>query len=142
MTILLLSSTLGVLFGYIMTTQFIGKLEWQYAFYVQIIAVIPIVIAILLTPLKYLDLQLASMIKAGIKPDEQPDERVDEGKSYTPVKTSQTPSSRKLSLGNDAEFFNHKRHKSHSLDKFGFQGDIARMFTDEKAPTAHLSMTE
>ena len=73
----------------------------------QIFAVIPIVIALLLTPLKYLDLQLAGMIKAGIKPDGQADERIDDGRTYTPVKNAQTPSGRKLSLGtSDAEFFN------------------------------------
>ena len=70
----------------------------------QIVAVIPVVIALLLTPLKYLDLQLAALIKSGINPD-QPNERIEDGKSYSPVKTAQTPSGRKLSVS-DAEFFN------------------------------------
>ena len=70
LTVLLLSSTLGVLFGYIMTTQFIEKAAWQYSFYTQIIAVIPIILALLFTPIKYLDLKLAAMIKAGYSPEE------------------------------------------------------------------------
>ena len=64
LTVLLLSSTLGVLFGYIMTTQFIGRLEWQYAFFAQILAVIPIVLALCVTPTKYLDLKVAANLKA------------------------------------------------------------------------------
>ena len=64
LTVLLLSSTLGVLFGYIMTTQFIGRFEWQYTFYAQILAVIPIILALLVTPRKYLDLKVAANLKA------------------------------------------------------------------------------
>ena len=146
LTVLLLSSTLGVLFGYIMTTQFIGRLEWQWAFYVQIAAVIPIELCLAVTPIRYLDLQLAALIKQGLAANAQPSQRVEDGRNYRPVTASirvERSESRLSSMGSpDSEFFALGRMKSQSFDKFGFQGDIARgVFSSERAPSVHLSMS-
>ncbi len=56
MSILLFSSSFGVLIGYISTAQLISTMTWQWSFYVQILVTIPVWFAILVTPLRYLDL--------------------------------------------------------------------------------------
>ena len=57
MSILLFSSSLGVLIGYIVTSQIIQKASWKYAFYVQVLATLPIFMIVISTPAKYLDLR-------------------------------------------------------------------------------------
>lgn len=63
MSVLLFSSSLGVLLGYIVTAQFVQSLSWKWSFYVQVLATIPLFVILLLTPSKYLDLSV---------PDEEP----------------------------------------------------------------------
>ena len=143
MTVLLLSSTLGVLFGYIMTTQFIEKVTWQYSFYTQIVAVIPIIIALLCTPIRYLDLKLAAAIKAGYRPEEhQEEQRQENGKRYRPVTGTLADTEEQMQRLNTSspDFFTQAgRGKSNSFEKFGFHGS---MFQRERTQSAHLSMNE
>ena len=56
MSVLLFSSSFGVLIGYAVTGQLIQTVSWQWAFYVQIAATIPVSTILLLTPSAYLDL--------------------------------------------------------------------------------------
>ena len=60
MSCFLASGPVGVLFGYVLTTQLIINFTWQYAFYVQAIAVGPAIILILLTPQRYFSLKKLS----------------------------------------------------------------------------------
>ena len=110
-----------------MTTQFIEKVTWQYSFYTQIIAVIPIILALLFTPIKYLDLKLAAMIKAGYSPEEQQQERREEnGRRYRPVTGTHADieeSIQRLNMSSP-EFFHRGRPKSNSFEKFGFHGSM------------------
>jgi len=57
MSCFLASSPIGVLFGYVLTTQLIINYTWRYAFYVQALAVIPAVILVLALPAKYFSLK-------------------------------------------------------------------------------------
>lgn len=57
MSTFLASSPIGVLFGYVLTTQLIINYKWQYAFYVQAIAVAPAIIALLAIPSQYFSLK-------------------------------------------------------------------------------------
>ena len=56
MSVLLFSSSFGVLIGYIVTAQLVQYVSWQWSFYVQVLATIPLFLALLCTPLRYLDL--------------------------------------------------------------------------------------
>ena len=56
MSAFLLSSPLGVLFGYVLTTQLIQHYSWEDAFYVQAAAVVPAILLTLVLPSKYLAL--------------------------------------------------------------------------------------
>ena len=56
MSVLLFSSSFGVLVGYIVTAEVVQVVTWQWAFYIQILVTVPLCLIIALTPLKYLDL--------------------------------------------------------------------------------------
>lgn len=55
MSVLLLSSSFGVLLGYIGTAQFIKLGNWQYSFYFQVILALPLAMVLFLSPTHYLD---------------------------------------------------------------------------------------
>ena len=57
MSCFLVSSPVGVLFGYVLTTQLIIYKTWEFAFYAQALAVIPALILIMLIPTKYFSLK-------------------------------------------------------------------------------------
>lgn len=57
MSAFLVSSPIGVLVGYVLTTQLIINYTWKYAFYVQAIAVIPAILLVLVMPTKYFSLK-------------------------------------------------------------------------------------
>ena len=57
MSTYLAASPVGVLFGYVITTQLIINYNWEYAFYLQCVAVGPAIILILMMPLKYFNLR-------------------------------------------------------------------------------------
>lgn len=57
MSCFLVSSPVGVLLGYVLTTQLIINYTWKYAFYAQGIAVIPALLIILFLPNKYFSLK-------------------------------------------------------------------------------------
>ena len=60
MSCFLAASPIGVLFGYVLTTQLIINFTWKYAFYVQAIAVVPAIILILVIPKRYFSLKKLS----------------------------------------------------------------------------------
>ena len=57
MSCFLASSPIGVLFGYVLTTQLILNYNWKYAFYVQAVAVVPAIILVLVIPKRYFSLK-------------------------------------------------------------------------------------
>jgi len=57
MSCFLASSPVGVLFGYVLTTQLIINYTWKYAFYAQGVAVVPALLLSLLIPNKYFSLK-------------------------------------------------------------------------------------
>lgn len=59
MSILLFSSSIGVLIGYIVTALMIDYMTWKWSFYIQILITIPLWIIISLTPKSYLELDNA-----------------------------------------------------------------------------------
>ena len=58
MSILLFSSSFGVLIGYITTAQMVKNFTWEWSFYIQVFTTVPLFLVILFTPFKYLDLNL------------------------------------------------------------------------------------
>lgn len=64
LTCYFLTAPMGVLFGYIISAWFISTVGWRYSFLLQSVCFMPIVIAILLTPARYLTLN---------KPEQQPE---------------------------------------------------------------------
>ena len=59
-SILLLSSSLGVLLGYIVTAHLILiEASWHWSFYIQVFVMIPLILVLIFTPARYLDLRLA-----------------------------------------------------------------------------------
>ena len=67
LTLLLLAPPIGVVFGYAMTAILIAYFSWEYVFYVQAIMIAPCVIAFLVTPSKYFDIEQALENKRHIK---------------------------------------------------------------------------
>ena len=63
MTILLLATPIGVLLGYILTAYSIYLATWRWTFYIQAFGFIPLLLAIFLTPIKYLDLEALAASK-------------------------------------------------------------------------------
>ena len=63
MSILLLSSTTGVMIGYICSSMIVQHSSWKNIFYYEAICAIPFVLIIILSPIKYLDLQYALELK-------------------------------------------------------------------------------
>lgn len=59
MSILLFSSSIGVLIGYVVTASMIDNMTWKWSFYIQILITIPLWIIISLTPKSYLELDNA-----------------------------------------------------------------------------------
>lgn len=57
MSCFLVSSPVGVLLGYVLTTQLIIYYTWEYAFYAQAIAVVPAMLLIALIPNRYFSLK-------------------------------------------------------------------------------------
>lgn len=58
LTLLLLCGPIGVLAGYLMGASLVSRgWDWRYAFYIQTISLVPVMISFLLTPIKYLDLE-------------------------------------------------------------------------------------
>lgn len=57
MSSFLVSSPVGVLLGYVLTTQLIINYTWKYAFYAEAAAVVPALLLILLMPNKYFSLK-------------------------------------------------------------------------------------
>jgi MFS family permease len=60
LTVLILFSPIGVLVGYIIEAGFISFTDWRWGFYTQIMVMLPIIISVLVIPIKYIDLELAS----------------------------------------------------------------------------------
>ena len=56
LTILILCGPIGVLIGYIAAASIISHTDWRWAFYVQCFGIGPVIIAMLIMPLKYMDL--------------------------------------------------------------------------------------
>ena len=56
MSILLFSSNIGVLIGYVTTGQMMRIATWKWSFYTQIFCILPIWVVLALTPKSYLDL--------------------------------------------------------------------------------------
>jgi MFS family permease len=57
MSLFLLSAPVGVLLGYILTTSLIGHgVDWEYAFYIQVMCAVPCILFFLVLPLKYVNL--------------------------------------------------------------------------------------
>ena len=56
MSILLFSSNIGVLIGYVTTAQMMRILTWKWSFYIQILSTVPLWIILAVTPKSYLDL--------------------------------------------------------------------------------------
>ena len=61
MSAFLAASPIGVLFGYVLTTQLIINYTWKYAFYVQAVAVAPAILLIIFVPTKYFSLKKRSL---------------------------------------------------------------------------------
>lgn len=57
MSCLLAASPVGVLLGYVMTTMLMINLTWKYAFYVQAVAVVPVILVIVAIPKRYFSLK-------------------------------------------------------------------------------------
>lgn len=58
LTILLSCGPVGVLLGYIVAAAFISNgHDWRWAFYLQAAVVVPIVLSMLIVPLRYMDLE-------------------------------------------------------------------------------------
>lgn len=57
MSAFLVSSPIGVLVGYVLTTQLIIYYTWKYAFYVQAVAVIPAILLVIAMPNRYFSLK-------------------------------------------------------------------------------------
>ena len=57
LTVLILCGPVGVLLGYIVAAAFISNTDWRWAFYTQVAIMIPVIFAILIVPLKYMDLE-------------------------------------------------------------------------------------
>jgi len=57
MSCFLASSPVGVLLGYVLTTQLIINYTWKYAFYAQAASVVPALLLILLIPNRYFALR-------------------------------------------------------------------------------------
>ena len=70
---------------------------------------------------------MAAMIKAGINPHEY-------SEGFSPVASG--PNSQ---VTGSPDFFNTQRIKSHSIDQFSLQGDISRIFNDERDLNGVLS---
>mmetsp|Transcript_2678 Transcript_2678/g.4508 ORF Transcript_2678/g.4508 Transcript_2678/m.4508 type:complete len:211 (+) Transcript_2678:290-922(+) len=64
LTLLLLASPLGVVFGYTITYYMIQYYTWEYSFYVQALCLLPCAIILIFTPTKYIDVEFALSIKA------------------------------------------------------------------------------
>lgn len=61
LTILLLCGPIGTLLGYLLGGALVNRgIDWRYTFYIQTICLIPVIISIILTPLRYLDLENGS----------------------------------------------------------------------------------
>jgi MFS family permease len=56
LTGILFGTTVGVLFGYVITAAFIAYVGWRWAFYFQAMSLFPIFSILLFTPLKYLNI--------------------------------------------------------------------------------------
>ena len=57
LTVLILCGPVGVLLGYIVAAAYISNTDWRWAFYTQVAIMIPVIFAILIVPLKYMDLE-------------------------------------------------------------------------------------
>jgi MFS family permease len=62
LTLLLLCGPIGTLIGYLLGGALVGRgLDWRYAFYIQTSCLIPVLLSIIFTPVKYLDLENRDM---------------------------------------------------------------------------------
>jgi len=57
LTIFILCGPVGVLLGYIVAAAFISYTDWRWAFYLQVGVMVIVIIAMLIVPSKYLDLE-------------------------------------------------------------------------------------
>jgi predicted MFS family arabinose efflux permease len=64
LTFLILASPLGIVIGYSMTSVIVKHVTWQWAFWAQSIAMSPCVLAVILIPKKYIDVESASKMKS------------------------------------------------------------------------------
>lgn len=67
MSCFLASSPVGVLLGYVLTTQLILNYTWKYAFYAQAAVVVPALFLILLMPNKYFSLKQSGEFSAPLQ---------------------------------------------------------------------------
>lgn len=73
----LMSSTIGVLFGYVITAAFITHLNWHWSFYFQSVCILPVLLLLIITPKKYLDITAPVEPKA-VKETDAPEVSLDE----------------------------------------------------------------
>lgn len=107
MSVLLFSSSFGVLIGYAVTGQLIQSVSWRWAFYLQIAATVPICTVLLLTPSAYLDLKAAAqgdheaVVDSGADSGQKPATRLEDARSNS--KTSGSPFRTSPSEDNDRQ---------------------------------------
>ena len=58
MCVLLYSGALGVLIGYIVTARMVSHASWHWAFNIQVFATIGLFVAVMVIPIKNLDLRI------------------------------------------------------------------------------------
>lgn len=58
LTVCMLCSPLGIVGGYLLTYYMVLYYTWEYSFYVQSIAIIPCFVVLILTPDKYINVQM------------------------------------------------------------------------------------
>jgi len=72
LTFLILASPLGVIFGYIMTSIYVGQYKgsdpnlnenWRWSFYTQCALLTPMSLGFLFTPVKYLDIDRSNQTR-------------------------------------------------------------------------------
>lgn len=82
LTGLLLCSPVGVLLGYTLCASLVSYgIDWRYSLYIQAFCFIPTILAILVTPLKYFDLEKAIELKKQDGTLKDPEERASEAES-------------------------------------------------------------
>lgn len=73
-----MASTVGVLLGYVITAAFITNMTWHWSFYFQSLCLIPIFLAAVITPARYLDIsnheenKEESIAKVGVAEETSP----------------------------------------------------------------------